>query len=57
MKTIQNIGTIIATLIFHVPNLSDPNQIVALFKNLAIIGGFILILTHGPGKFSLDRKK
>jgi len=46
--------TIILTLIFH---LDFPDQMVAFFKNLAIIGGLILISIHGPGPFSLDRKK
>ena len=49
--------TIIATLIFHVPYLSDQNQMVNLLKNLGIIGGFILLAIHGPGPFSLDKNR
>ena len=49
--------TILATLIFHVPYLSDQNQMVNLLKNLGIIGGFILLAIHGPGPFSLDKNR
>ena len=48
--------TIILTLIFHL-NLTDQLQMVAFLRNLAIIGGLILISMYGPGKFSLDKKK
>jgi len=48
--------TIILTLIFHL-NLTDQLQMIAFLRNLAIIGGLILIAIHGPGKFSLDKNK
>jgi len=49
--------TIIATLIFHAPYISDQNQMVNLLKNLGIIGGFVLLAIHGPGPFSLDKNR
>ena len=48
--------TIILTLIFHT-NFADQTQMVAFLRNLAIIGGLILISIHGPGPFSLDKKR
>jgi putative oxidoreductase len=29
---------------------------VNFYKNLAIIGGLLLIYVHGPGRFSLDNR-
>lgn len=46
--------TIIATLIFHL-NFSDQVQMTSFLKNLAIIGGLLLIANHGPGHFSLTK--
>ena len=50
------IYTALLTLIFHT-KLADPTQMVQFLKNLAIIGGLILIANYGPGQFSLDKKK
>lgn len=49
--------TAIATLIFHT-NTADQIQQIMLMKNLAIIGGLLLLLQHGPGNITLrpDRK-
>ena len=41
------------TVIMHRP-LSDPGQVVQLLKNLALVGGGLLLLAHGPGPLSLD---
>jgi putative oxidoreductase len=43
------------TLIFHT-NFSEQMQLIQLMKNLAILGGLLMIATFGPGKISLDRK-
>lgn len=50
------IYTAIVTLIFHT-NLADQTQMIQFLKNLAIIGGLILIANYGPGRFSLDKNK
>ncbi|MCH8945660.1 MAG: DoxX family protein [Nanoarchaeota archaeon] len=50
------IYTAIITLIFHT-NLADQTQLIQFMKNLAIIGGLILIANYGPGPFSLDKKR
>jgi putative oxidoreductase len=41
------------TLIFHT-GFSDPVQQVMLMKNLAIMGGLLMITAFGPGRFSID---
>jgi putative oxidoreductase len=41
------------TLIFHA-NFSDSLQLIMFMKNLSIIGGLLIVLAFGPGKFSLD---
>jgi putative oxidoreductase len=41
--------------IFH-SNFADQMQTILFLKNLAIAGGFLLIVAHGPGAFSLGRK-
>lgn len=41
------------TLIMHRP-LTDPTAAVQLLKNLALIGGGLLLFAHGPSALSLD---
>lgn len=41
-----------ATLIFH----SKPSERVHALKNLAILGGLLTVVAHGPGEISLDEK-
>jgi len=41
------------TLIFHT-GFSDPVQQVMFMKNLAIMGGLLMITAFGPGRFSID---
>ena len=48
--------TVVATLLAHI-NFSDQVQMTQFLKNLAIIGGLILIANYGPGRFSIDKKK
>lgn len=50
------IFTIPVTLIFH-NILIDSSQINQFMKNLAIIGGLLLVTAYGSGPFSLDKNK
>ena len=44
-----------ATLVFH--NLiADPTQTTQFLKNLAIIGGLLMVSAYGPGVISLDHR-
>ncbi len=45
-----------ATLIYHVPNMADRAEMIAVLKNLAIIGALIKFLADGAGAFSVDEK-
>lgn len=38
------------TMVFHL----TPDQRIQLIKNLAIIGGLLMVLAYGPGAISLD---
>jgi putative oxidoreductase len=46
--------SILTAFLFHW-NLSDQMQTIMLLKNLAIAGGFLMIVAHGPGALSLGR--
>lgn len=49
-----------ATLIFHSPagltGQEAQDQIINVMKNLAIMGGLLMVFAFGPGAWSLDRK-
>jgi putative oxidoreductase len=49
----------IAMLIFHaywnVPADQALNQQIHFMKNVAIIGGLLLVFAHGPARFSIER--
>lgn len=44
-----------ATLMFHNP-IADPTQLIDFLKNLAIIGGLLMIGVYGSGPVSLGRR-
>ena len=46
---------VIVTLIFHT-KFFDPMMFIMFQKNLAIIGGLLLIFHFGPGPISVDEK-
>ena len=43
------------TLIFHNP-IADSTQMIQFMKNLAIIGGLLMVTAYGSGPISLDNK-
>jgi putative oxidoreductase len=47
---------ILSGIIFHF-DPADQMQMIALFKNFAIAGGFLFIVANGPGKLSIDGRK
>ena len=49
------IFTIVVAIIFHT-NFDDHMQFITFFNDIAIAGGFIIILVNGSGRFSLDYK-
>ena len=50
---VMAIFTIVVAIIFHT-NFDDHMQFITFFKDIAIAGGFIIILVNGSGRFSLD---
>lgn len=44
-----------ATLVFHNP-IVDPTQTIQFMKNLAIMGGLLMVVAYGSGPISLDRR-
>ena len=45
--------TLTVAIIFHT-DFSDGMQLIFFLKDLAIAGGFMIIITYGSNKFSLD---
>ena len=43
------------TIIFHT-DFSNEMQLIAFLKNVAIIGGFLIIFAKSTGKYSIDYK-
>ena len=45
--------TLTVAIIFHT-DFSDGMQLISFLKNLAITGGFMIIIAYGSNKFSID---
>ena len=45
--------TLTVAIIFHT-DFSDGMQLISFLKNLAIAGGFMIIIAYGSKKFSID---
>jgi putative oxidoreductase len=43
-----------ATVIFHF-DFADQAQVIQVFKNMAIMGGLLMVYAHGSGLYSLDK--
>jgi putative oxidoreductase len=44
--------TVAATIMFHNP-MNDPKQMTAMLKNIAIVGGLLLLSISKPKRFVL----
>ena len=51
--SVMALFTFTVAIIFHT-NFSEGMQMIFFLKDLAIAGGFMIILVYGPGKISLD---
>ena len=47
--------SIVSALIFHA-DFGDQNQMMNFMKNLAMAGGFLMIVAHGAGAYSIDAR-
>lgn len=45
--------TVLSALLFH-NNFADRNQMIHFMKNLAIAGGFLMLVANGAGTWSVD---
>jgi len=50
---IMALFTLTVAIIFHT-NFSESMQMIFFLKDIAIAGGFMIIIVYGPGKISLD---
>ena len=46
---------ILAAILFHA-NFSDQMQMIMFMKNIGLAGGFLLLVAHGAGAYSLDNR-
>ena len=51
--SVMSLFTFTVAIIFHT-DFSDGMQMIFFLKDLAIAGGFMIIVAYGPGKISLD---
>jgi putative oxidoreductase len=47
--------TILSAIIFH-GNFADQTNMIMFMKNIAIAGGFLFLVGHGPGSYALDNR-
>ena len=48
--------TLVTAVLFH-GDLTDPMQSILFWKNIAIAGGFLLLVANGPGPLSVDARR
>lgn len=48
--------SLVSGVLFHYQP-DDAMQMVMLLKNVSIAGGFLLLVAHGPGAYSLDQRR
>jgi len=47
--------SLLSALLFHA-NFADHGQMISFMKNVAIAGGFLMIVAQGAGAYSLDNR-
>jgi putative oxidoreductase len=47
--------SVLSALMFH-NNMADAGQQILFMKNFAMAGGFLFLVAHGAGRYSLDAK-
>ena len=45
--------SLLSAVLFHA-NFGDQTQMIMFMKNLALAGGFLMIVSHGAGPWSID---
>ena len=53
IASIMALFTFTVAIIFHT-DFTEGMQVMLFLKDIAIAGGFLIIIVHGPGKISLD---
>jgi putative oxidoreductase len=48
--------SLLTAVVFHA-DFADQNQFIAFLKNVALAGGFLMIVAQGAGSFSLDNRR
>jgi putative oxidoreductase len=48
--------SVLSALVFHA-NFADQAEMANFMKNIAIAGGFLFLVAHGAGAWSLDNRK
>ncbi len=48
--------SVVSAILFHA-DFGDQTQLNMFMKNIAIAGGFLLIVAHGAGAYSLDNRQ
>jgi putative oxidoreductase len=59
LRELRSADTGTAVIGHHYWTLTDPERsmnVTQFYKNMSIIGGFLLLSVTGAGKYSLDRK-
>lgn len=46
---------VMSAVIFHL-NFSEQNQMIPFMKNISIAGGFLFLVVHGAGAYSVDNR-
>ena len=47
---------VLSAVIFH-SNFADQNDMIHFMKNIAIAGGFLILVKHGAGSYALDKSR
>jgi putative oxidoreductase len=47
--------SLLSAVLFHA-NFGDQMQMIMFMKNLALAGGFLMIVSHGAGPWSIDNR-